>query len=197
MLGEVVERDAHLPPVDELEGEVVEVLVALVQEGERVVVAVAVQPDRAVADPVGHREAEHVDVEGDERADVRGEVVHVLEAARVEGGEHVRAAEDGRGAVLREHALEERDAVARGVLQAQAAAAHGDVDLLRVDAVRGQPVGGLRQRRPALQLVGDELDAGGGGAGRHEVEAEVLVGAAQQGAPASPSRPPVRPSRRR
>ena len=47
----------------------------------------------------------------------------------------------------------------------------------------GQAVGGLRERRAAVQLVGDELDAGGGVAGGDEVEAEVLVGAAQERAP--------------
>ena len=101
----------------------------------------------------------------------------------MERGQRVGAAEDRRGAVLGEDPLEQRDAVAGGVLQPQPAAAHGDVDLVSVDAVRGQPVGGLRERRAPAQLVGDELDAGRGVVRRHEVEAEVLVGAAQQRVP--------------
>ena len=63
--GEVVEHVAHLPDVDRLEREVVEVRVAEVDERHHVVVGVDVEPDPGLAEPVGDAHPEHVDVEPD------------------------------------------------------------------------------------------------------------------------------------
>ena len=54
---EVVERDAHLADVDDVEGEVVEVGLALVDERHHVVVGVDVEPDAVLAEPVGELHA--------------------------------------------------------------------------------------------------------------------------------------------
>ena len=82
MPGEVVEQVAHLADVDGVEGEVVEVRVALVDERHHVVVGVDVEPDARLAEPVGDLHPEHVRVEGDVRPDVAREAVDVPEPAR-------------------------------------------------------------------------------------------------------------------
>ena len=115
VLGEVVERDPHLAPVGELEGEVVDVAVALVEEGDDVVVAVGVHPHRSVADPVADPEAEDALVPLGHPRRVGGQVVEVLEAPRVKAGQLVGEPRDRRLAVLGEHALDQDDRVAVGI----------------------------------------------------------------------------------
>jgi hypothetical protein len=174
VLAEVVERDAELAPVDELEGEVMHVGEALVEQREDVVVAVDVQPAALVADPVGHREPDPL-VPRDHARDVGGEVVHVLDPARAERGEHVGEPGDRRRPVRVADALDEQDAVAVRVGQAQAAPADRHVDDLALAEQRH-----VLQADPGAQLVRRVLEAGCGVAGRDELEREVLVGAAQQ-----------------
>src|SRR6266511_1179731 len=58
VLREVVEGNPELSPVDELEGEMVQMRVTLVHEGERMVVGVDVQPDPGPAEAVGDAHAE-------------------------------------------------------------------------------------------------------------------------------------------
>ena len=79
---EMVEQVAHLPDVDDVEREVVEVGVTRLDERHHVVLRVDVEPDAGLAEPVGDLHPEHVAVERDVGADVAREVVHVTEAAR-------------------------------------------------------------------------------------------------------------------
>ena len=62
---EMVERHPHLPDVHHVEGEVVQVAVALVHERHHVVVAIDVEPYAPVAEPVRYPHAEHARVELD------------------------------------------------------------------------------------------------------------------------------------
>ena len=84
--GEVVEHVAHLPDVHGVEGEVVEVRVAEVDERHHVVVRVDVEPDARLAEPVREPHPEHLGVEADARLDVAGEAVDVAEPARARPG---------------------------------------------------------------------------------------------------------------
>src|SRR5439155_748632 len=80
--GDVVEQVPHLADVDRLEGEVVEVRTAEVEERQHVVVGVDVKPDARVTEPVGHVHPEHLGVEPQPRLDVAGQAVHVTELPR-------------------------------------------------------------------------------------------------------------------
>ena len=79
--GDVVEHVAHLPDVDDLEGEVVEVGVAEVDERHHVVVGADVEPDARLAEPVREPHPEHLGVEAKAGLDVAREAVHVTEPA--------------------------------------------------------------------------------------------------------------------
>jgi hypothetical protein len=61
----MVERHPHLPDVHYVEGEVVQVAVALVHERHNVVIAAYVEPHAPVAEPVRYPHAEHARVELD------------------------------------------------------------------------------------------------------------------------------------
>ena len=65
MAGDVVEHVAHLPDVDRVEGEMMEVRVAEVDQRHHVVVGVDVEPDPGLAEPVGEAHPENVGVEPD------------------------------------------------------------------------------------------------------------------------------------
>ena len=94
--GEVVEHVAHLPDVDGVEGEVVEVAIAEVDERHHVVVGADVEPDARLAEPVRDPHAEHLGVEAEAGLDVAGEAVHVAEPARRRrGGRSSRDARAG------------------------------------------------------------------------------------------------------
>ena len=143
VLGEVVERDPHLPPVGELEGEVMDVLVALVEEGDDVVVAVGMHPHGAVADPVADAEAEGALVPLGHPWRVGGQVVQVLKLSRVKGRQLVGEARDGRLAIVGDHALDQDDQVSVGIREPQAATAQRHLDLLAVAAGITHASGGL------------------------------------------------------
>ena len=80
---EMVQRGAHLPEIDQVEGEVVEVRRALVDQRHHVMVRVDVEPDAPVAEPVRHAHAEHVRVERDVLTERAREEVDVAELARM------------------------------------------------------------------------------------------------------------------
>ena len=62
----MVERDPQLAPVGQLEREMVEVVVALADERDRVVIGAEVQPRALVAEAIGEPHPEHVAVERDQ-----------------------------------------------------------------------------------------------------------------------------------
>ena len=61
--GEVVEQVTHLPDVDRVEGEMMEMRVAEIDERHHVVVGVDVEPDARITEPVGEPHPEHLGVE--------------------------------------------------------------------------------------------------------------------------------------
>src|SRR5207249_3382189 len=68
--------------------------IALLDEGERVVIGVDVQPDALAAEPVRDAHAEHLRVEGGLRLEIGGEEIRVPELARAEAGQLGRGARD-------------------------------------------------------------------------------------------------------
>ena len=61
---EVVEHVAHLPDVDDIEGEVMEVRLARLHERHDVMLRADVEPHARCAEPVGDAHPERFDVEG-------------------------------------------------------------------------------------------------------------------------------------
>jgi hypothetical protein len=149
VLAEVVEGHPHLSPVDKLEREVMDVRVALLGEGEDVVVAVHVQPAALLRDPVGDLEAQHALVPLDHRLDVGGQVVDVPELSRVEGGQGVGRAGDRRPAVIGRAALERDHRPPLRVDDPQAPSATRNLDLIRVGAALGEELGGGGEVEPS------------------------------------------------
>ena len=84
MLSEVIEGDAQVAPVDEVEREVMEVRGRLADQRHHVVVGVDVQPHALAAEVVGHAHAERVAVEIAHRLELAREHVDVAELARPE-----------------------------------------------------------------------------------------------------------------
>ena len=82
----MVEGDPELAPVDHLEREVMEVGVALLHEGEHVVVSVHVEPDSLVAEAVGDTHPQHLRIEARLRSEVASEKVRVTELAGTKAG---------------------------------------------------------------------------------------------------------------
>src|SRR5918998_9980 len=78
---QMVERHPHLADVNDVEGQVVQVAVALVHERHYVVVAVYVEPYATFAEPVRDPHAEHTRVELHAVRDLARQEVHVPELA--------------------------------------------------------------------------------------------------------------------
>ncbi len=110
--GEVVEEVAHLPDVDRVEGQVVEVGVPSVDERHHMVVGVDVEPHAAVAEPVGDPHAEHLGVEGHTVMDRAREAVDMPEPPRPtdmhrrRGARMLRPPVDLRGGRAERHELQ-------------------------------------------------------------------------------------------
>ena len=94
VLAEVIEGDAQVAPVDEIEREVVKVRRRLADERHHVMVGVDVQPHALDAQVVGDRHAERVAVEVAHRLELPRQHVDVPELARPEAGQ--RLASSGR-----------------------------------------------------------------------------------------------------
>ena len=179
MAAEVVEEDAQLAPVDDVEGNVVEVRRAHADDRHLMMLGMHVQPDARLAELVGHVHAHHVGVERRRLGQVRREDVHVAEAARVHAeGRCVAASGIGpeldRGALAKGQQLQ---AAARGIGKPQRA-----VGLAGVAHVAGVKVlGGLLDRTVGGELPRAVIMIGLGVL--HELETVVLgVGAQQRAA---------------
>ena len=79
---ELVEQVAHLPDVDGIEREMVEVRGALADQRHHVVVGVDVEPDALLAETVAEPHPEHLGVEADAVVERAGEAVDMAELAR-------------------------------------------------------------------------------------------------------------------
>ena len=87
-----VEQVAHLPDVDGVEREVVEVRDALGDQRHHVVVGVDVEPDALCPQPVAHPHPEHLGVEPRSLVERGREEVDVAELARRPGPHRAGAA---------------------------------------------------------------------------------------------------------
>jgi hypothetical protein len=79
----MVKRIAHVPDVAQLEGKVMKVGSALVDQRHHVVVGVDVQPHASVAQPVGDPHAQRLGVKAQLRPQSAGEEVDVAKPAGV------------------------------------------------------------------------------------------------------------------
>ena len=128
VLRKMIERDAHLAPVDQLECQVVNVREVLLQEGEHVMVGVHVQPYAFGANPVRHLETEHLGVPLHLPSDIAGEVVHVTELSRVPAWNARRMTDFRRPAIGRRIPWCEGDQVAVGITKRKRLSATGQND---------------------------------------------------------------------
>src|SRR5436309_10814304 len=147
VLREVVEGDSELAPVDELEREVVQVRVALVDEGEGVVIGVDVQPDARAAEAVGDAHPEYLRVEGRLLLELRGQEVRVPELARAKARELSGRAADVRPWIVGRPVRNELDAVVLGIPEIEAHALGLEVNSRPLE-VRGR----LLEGKPADEL---------------------------------------------
>src|SRR5579875_2432284 len=171
---EVVECIAQLADVDQLKGKVMEVGIALGDEGHHMMIAAGVQPHALIAEPIGEAHAERLGVEAlllDERA---GQEVDVAEPAWVPKRRRARCA-GVSGPRLAPSVGDQLEAVAIGVSQP-----HLLLPPLDGDAKPLELPPGIGRRAAGSKLPGDVVQAGL--IALDQLERARLVVAAERGA---------------